>query len=53
VSFVDPLEFTFAKAGITEFVVELYEVGFVNGFKKYVQFVNVSGTTDWDMRELY
>jgi hypothetical protein len=47
-----PLEFSFAKAGITNYVVELYEVGFVDGFKKYVQFVNVSGT-EWDKTELY
>jgi hypothetical protein len=47
------LTFNFAKAGITKFVVELHEVGFVDGFKKYVQFVNVAGTTDWDATELY
>jgi hypothetical protein len=48
-----PLTFQFAKAGITNFVLELYEVGFVDGFKKYIQFVNVSGTNEWDMTELY
>lgn len=47
------LTFNFAKAGITEFVVELYEVGFADGISKYVQFVNVPGTNQWDMTELY
>jgi hypothetical protein len=48
-----PLTFSFAKAGITEFVVEIYEVGYVNGISKYVQFVSVPGTSDWDFTELY
>jgi hypothetical protein len=48
-----PLTFSFAKAGITKFVLELYEVGFVDGFKKYVQFVNIPGTTEWDKTDLY
>jgi hypothetical protein len=53
VTLVSPLTFNFAKAGLTSFVVELYEVGYVNGFSKYVQFVNVPGTNLWDMTELY
>lgn len=52
-AFTDPLNFLFAEAGITEFVVEIYEVGYVDGFSKYVQFVHVAGTHDWDMTELY
>jgi hypothetical protein len=47
------LTFSFAEAGLTSFVLEIYEVGFVNGFSKYVQFVKVPGTTLWDMTELY
>jgi hypothetical protein len=53
VTLVSPLTFQFAKAGITKFVVELYEVGYVDGFKKYVQFVNIPGTTQWDKTDLY
>jgi hypothetical protein len=53
VTLVDPLTFTFAHGAMTSFVIELYEVGFVDGFPKYVQFVHVPGTSDWDMTELY
>jgi hypothetical protein len=53
VTFVNPLTFAFANAGLTSFVLEIYEVGFVDGFPKYVQFVHVPGTSDWDMTELY
>lgn len=47
------LTFNFPVAGIASFVVELYEVGYVDGFPKYVQFVNLPGTNFWDMTELY
>lgn len=47
-----PLTFQFAQAGLSSFVLELYEVGYVDGFKKLVQFVHVSGT-EWDRTELY
>jgi hypothetical protein len=39
-------------AGITEFVVEIYEVGFVDGFPKIVHFKRIN-PNDWDMTELY
>jgi hypothetical protein len=46
-----PLTFNFPVAGITEFVAEIYEVGFVDGFPKIVHFKKVG--PDWDMTELY
>lgn len=48
-----PLTFDFPMAGITEFVVEIYEVGFVDGVPKYVHFEYVPDAGDWDKTELY
>jgi hypothetical protein len=47
-----PLQFTFPKGDINEFVVEIFEVGFVDGFSKYVHFKRIHAN-DWDMTELY
>jgi hypothetical protein len=47
-----PLTFAFALGGITEFVVEIHEVGFVDGFPKIVQFVR-ERPNDWAITELY
>jgi hypothetical protein len=47
-----PLKFTFPMADVNEFVVELFEVGYVDGFSKYVHFKRIHAN-DWDMTELY
>ena len=46
------LQFQFAMAGITKFVVQIAEEGFVTGFPKIIQFDRIHAN-DWDRNELY
>lgn len=47
-----PLTFNFPLAGVNSFVVVIYEVGYVDGFPKVVQFDRIN-PGNWDMTELY
>jgi hypothetical protein len=49
VTLVDPLTFSFDHTGMSSFVIELHEVGYVNGFSKYVQFEKVSSATPFPL----